>query len=206
MDTLILNTLESGCATQLVVCQFPDNEEINSFLFSEEEKEIFAKMKSGKRRAEFVGTRLALEKLLGYKPHIQHDADGKPFLESGKVNFSLSHSKNLVAAITHSEKSVGVDIEELTPKIERLAARFLTEKELNFSQKSENKALFYTICWTAKEAAYKIIGKSAVDFQTMEIEPFEVNNEGKIILIHLEKEFALHYKILKNSVLTYICK
>ncbi|MDR2854507.1 MAG: 4'-phosphopantetheinyl transferase superfamily protein [Prevotellaceae bacterium] len=207
MDTLISITNYQWQITyrnaMVVVCALPSCEEREVFPFSEEEKIEFAKIKSEKRRAEFIGTRLALEKLLGYKPQINHNAHGKPLLANGTAQISLSHSKDLVAAMMHRTNAVGIDVEPVAPKIERLAEKFLTDNEQQNAPQNEDKALYYTICWAAKEAAYKIIGTSAVDFKTMDIKPFEPHTDGEIGLIHLEKEYRIKYKTLQQHIVAY---
>ena len=89
--------------------------------------------------------------------------------ESGKwkcdiCEFSLSHSRDLVA-VAISDEPVGVDIELYDErKLLRIASRLLTGDELKeLDALSEEKKGEYIIkAWTGKEAAFKIMGEGAL--------------------------------------------
>ncbi|MDR1653538.1 MAG: 4'-phosphopantetheinyl transferase superfamily protein [Prevotellaceae bacterium] len=157
-----------------------------------------------KRQCEKIAAHKVLEKLLNTKTEIMHDPYGKPFLKDNTLKISISHSKTKIALIIHATKNVGIDVENISPKILKLASRFLSDKELaQIRQSAEN----YTIAWAAKEAAFKIAGKAAVDFRkSLEIEKIEKGDmENKIILKFLEdgKVLNFYYKILNNNVLVW---
>ncbi len=89
--------------------------------------------------------------------------------ESGKwrcdiCEFSLSHSKNLVA-VALSDEPVGVDIELYDErKLLRIASRLLTGDEFDEldALAEEKKGEYIIKAWTGKEAAFKIIGDGAL--------------------------------------------
>jgi phosphopantetheinyl transferase (holo-ACP synthase) len=62
-------------------------------------------------------------------------------------------------------------------------------------EKEQHK--FLTVVWSAKEALYKLYGKSEVQMEHMTIMPFVVGNEGiitgKLELDHFQKEYELSY-------------
>jgi phosphopantetheinyl transferase len=97
----------------------------------------------------------------------------KPFLENEKYHFSISHCGDFAAAIVSSTHRVGVDIEIITPKIERIRHKFLEPGEYGVaitgwpragSQHVEDHSL-QTMLWSAKEAIYKWYGEGGVDFK-----------------------------------------
>ncbi|HMH33413.1 MAG TPA: 4'-phosphopantetheinyl transferase superfamily protein [Puia sp.] len=97
----------------------------------------------------------------------------KPFLENEKYHFSISHCGDFAAAIVSSTHRVGVDIEIITPKIERIRHKFLEPGEYGLaiagwplagSSEIENHSL-QTMLWSAKEAIYKWYGEGLVDFK-----------------------------------------
>jgi 4'-phosphopantetheinyl transferase EntD len=64
-----------------------------------------------------------------------------------------------------------------------------------------------TLCWCAKETAYKALGETAVDFsEHFCIEPFEPLKEG-ILLLHekrteQKRRFSITYRITEDFILT----
>ena len=101
----------------------------------------------------------------------------QPFLAGEQYHFSISHCGSYAAAIVSGSSRVGVDIEMITPRIERVADKFLNEGEIHFF--NEDYALFLeqwglrgrieqefqTLIWSAKEALFKWYGKGELDFK-----------------------------------------
>ncbi|HVW61680.1 MAG TPA: 4'-phosphopantetheinyl transferase superfamily protein [Puia sp.] len=101
----------------------------------------------------------------------------QPFLASEKYHFSISHCGEYAAAIVSGTGRVGVDIERITPRIEVVASKFLTEDEAHYF--NEDYALFLeqwglrgrvhqeflTLIWSAKEAIFKWYGRGELDFR-----------------------------------------
>jgi 4'-phosphopantetheinyl transferase EntD len=101
----------------------------------------------------------------------------KPFLESEKYNFSISHCGHFAAAIVSSRSRVGVDIELITPRIRALSHKFLHTEEEHFL--NEDYSLFLeqwglkdrvysellTLIWSAKESIFKWYGRGELDFR-----------------------------------------
>ena len=68
----------------------------------------------------------------------------KPFLENEAYHFSISHCGNFAAAIVSKTNRVGVDIELVSSKIEKIKHKFLSEKEsqiLNYQLSTVNHQL-----------------------------------------------------------------
>ncbi|MCX6351165.1 MAG: 4'-phosphopantetheinyl transferase superfamily protein [Bacteroidetes bacterium] len=107
-----------------------------------------------------------------------------------------------------SNKNVGIDIQEYTPKIERIAAKFVNKEEWKMIRLDLQKEQLHLV-WGAKESMYKLYGKRKVDFRGhMNISPFEFNNDGGIISGSLhkkeyQKNFNIHYKILEDYLLVF---
>jgi phosphopantetheine--protein transferase-like protein len=101
----------------------------------------------------------------------------QPFLANEKYHFSISHCGEYAAAIVSGNSRVGVDIELITPRIEMVARKFLTEDEAHYF--NEEYALFLeqwglrgrvhqeflTMIWSAKEAIFKWYGRGELDFK-----------------------------------------
>lgn len=180
-------------------------EELLKEIRLEESLMEYRKLKSEKRQKEFLGARVALKSLLGREVYVNYYEDGKPFLIDNCFNISISHSGKWIAVMAHPDHVVGIDIECIGSKMQRLYTRFLSEEEqLNLSN-GENLQQLH-LAWSAKEAAYKIIGKDAVDFPNqLYIEPFEVKEKGRIITIHTTsgRKLCFYYYVTEQFVLVY---
>jgi 4'-phosphopantetheinyl transferase EntD len=101
----------------------------------------------------------------------------QPFLEGDLFHFSISHCGAFAAAIVSRTCRVGVDIELVTPRITRVAEKFLNEGELSFFNDDYTFFLeewglrgrveqeFLTLIWSAKEALFKWYGRGELDFK-----------------------------------------
>lgn len=112
--------------------------------------------KSIKRQCEWATTHKLLEFVLGKSVSYRYDTDGKPILNNRSENISISHCKNYCAVIISKSKPVGIDIEESSERIFRIADRFLTKDEHLWVEESKNKTEILYLIWCAKEALYKV--------------------------------------------------
>jgi 4'-phosphopantetheinyl transferase EntD len=132
----------------------------------------------------------------------------QPFLESEKYHFSISHCGQYAAAIVSSNSRVGVDIELITPRIEMVAHKFLSEEESHFFNEDYTQFLeqwglrgrvyqeFLTLIWSSKEALFKWYGRGELDFKKhMQLEG-AINIDGDFI--KLPFIFAKNRKIHLN--------
>ncbi|MEO7120477.1 MAG: 4'-phosphopantetheinyl transferase superfamily protein [Ginsengibacter sp.] len=87
----------------------------------------------------------------------------KPILSNGKFHFSISHCGDFAAAIISENETVGIDVEIITPKIDVIKNKFLSQEELKLLPDVNTK--FLTLSWSCKEAVYKWFGKGGVDFK-----------------------------------------
>ncbi|HVV05270.1 MAG TPA: 4'-phosphopantetheinyl transferase superfamily protein [Puia sp.] len=101
----------------------------------------------------------------------------QPFLANEKYHFSISHCGKYAAAIVSGNSRVGVDIEQITPRIETIAGKFLTDEEAHYFNEEYAQFLeqwglrgrvhqeFLTLIWSAKEAIFKWYGRGELDFK-----------------------------------------
>ena len=161
---------------------------------------------SNRRTLELLTTRILLFELLGEVKVILNQEDGKPYLNDKSYNISISHTKDYVAILLHKELSVGIDIETISDRIEKIAHRFISEKEyINPTQKITHLLLH----WSTKECLYKIINEQGVDFkQQLYIFPFEPALSGTILAQETktsnEQTFKLNYEVHSTYVLTWV--
>lgn len=160
-----------------------------------------------RRKKEFLASRILTEQLLGKNQEIIYTNSGKPSLKNSNSNISISHSSDF-ACVFISDKNIGIDVEQTTRIIDKVAKRFLHPKEQEFismlEQQQEAKILF----WAAKEAIFKCTDNQGIEFnEQIFIEPFELNTEGVcrgfLKLVEKKVNFKLHYFFFKNNVLVY---
>lgn len=138
----------------------------------------------------------------------------KPLLSNGKLHFSISHCADFAAAIISDDKSVGIDVELITPKIERIKNKFLSEREIDTISKNSNELRttnyeLLTLCWSAKESIFKWYGKGKVDFKiNMIVDDLFFKNHCGIMNAHFQKQeridLKVEFKFFENLCLTWV--
>ena len=143
----------------------------------EHEVDYLEKLNNGRRSLHWLSTRVLLRKMLNTQEYIdcQVDEHGKPYLVNSPYYISLSHSFDYAAVMISEDRPVGIDIELVKDKIERVAKKFMSTAELAFIDPEQSVEHLYA-CWCAKEAIYKLQGKRNVSFlENIRISPFRYN-------------------------------
>jgi 4'-phosphopantetheinyl transferase len=153
------------------------------------------------KRLEHIAARTLVKTLMNSvnTPYrgIRKDEFGKPFPEGSDYQLSLSHSYPYVAALLDRRAPAGIDLEQFKPKLLKIASRVLSVDELRDAGNDLKKHCVY---WCAKESLIKIHGKKdLVLAQNLQIEPFELRNEGfitgRIIVDGRETKVPLYYQV-----------
>jgi 4'-phosphopantetheinyl transferase len=118
------------------------------------------------KKREWMASRLLIKILTEefgsiYKGTYKDD-HGKVFLSQQDAHISITHTHDYVAAILDPVKPVGIDMEKLDPKLRRTAKKFLNDQELAHASDDLTLLAMY---WCAKEAIYKLYGKTKVSFK-----------------------------------------
>ena len=103
---------------------------------NDREKAYVEKLSHGKRHLHWLGTRVLLRKMLNTEEyiHCEVDAHGKPYLVHLPYHISLSHSFDYAAVMLSRTHPVGIDIEQIKQKVERIAHKFMRPSEMEFIQ------------------------------------------------------------------------
>ena len=165
---------------------------------------------NGKRNLHWLSTRVLLRRMMDTNEYIdcQVDSSGKPYLSNFPHHISLSHSYDYAAVMVSRNKEVGIDIELVKNKIERIAHKFMSNEELRFVQ-SGNRTDYLYVCWCAKEAIYKLHGKKNISFlDHIKLSPFDYRAEGafkaKLDIGTHSKEFRVHYEKFDGYMIGYV--
>ena len=91
-------------------------------------------------------------------PPIRVDSRGKPFFETGDLQFSISHTKRHVFCAV-SDRPIGIDAEEADREIAMgLSGKILSPAERVRLEAAEDKRLALLSFWVLKEAKVKCDG------------------------------------------------
>jgi phosphopantetheinyl transferase len=170
----------------------------------------FLEKMSEHRKREWLSVRVLLKELLGEEKEILYQASGKPYLADNSYRISISHTQGYVAVILNKGKEVAIDIEKISPRVEKIRTRFVNEKEEEVLSKT-NEQIHLLIYWSAKESMYKILGKKNVEFKLhLHIQPFEpcIGEWSSFTAYEMQTKeqnmFAINYYVHEDYVLTYI--
>jgi len=176
----------------------------------ENEKAYVEKLSKSKRHLHWLGTRVLLRKMLRTDEYIdcKIDSHGKPYLVNLPYHISLSHSFDYAAVMISKTHKVGIDIEQIQQKVERIAGKFMQPKELAFISDNKKIEQLY-VCWCAKEAIYKCNGQKEVSFaNNIFLEPFNFEHHG-VLNANLHKkdlniDYTVGYLQYENYMIGYV--
>jgi 4'-phosphopantetheinyl transferase len=154
----------------------------NQLQLDEDEKAFTKQLSKSKRYLHWLGTRVLLRKMLGTEEYIdcKVDTHGKPYLVSLPYHISLSHSFDYAAVMISKTSPVGIDIEQVKQKVERIAHKFMSDRERAFIEEKHKAEQLY-VCWCAKEAIYKCYGQKEVSFlDNISLQAFAFEGHGVV--------------------------
>lgn len=174
------------------------------------EKAYLQVLSNGKRNLHWLGTRVLLRKMINTKDFIdcRVDEHGKPYLVNQPYHISLSHSFDYAAVMLSRSRPVGIDIEFVKEKVERIARKFMKPEEMAFMDEQHKIEHLY-ICWCAKEAVYKCYGRKEVSFlDNIKMQPFEYREQGSLE-VNLNKDevnldFQVGYMRFNDYMIGYV--
>lgn len=146
----------------------------------------------------------------------------KPFLPDEQYHFSISHCGDYAAAIVSREKRVGIDIELVSPRIDRLAGKFLAIEEEGFfsedylhflqqwNMEKKVRLEFLTLIWSSKEAIFKWYGDGEMDFKkhmqlvdNIRLLPGEWLELPFLFSRHNSRQLNVHARLFPHLVLAF---
>ena len=174
------------------------------------ELEELSYTKSEARRKEKLAERALLNEIFPEKLYLGHHDNGKPYLQNTAIEISISHTNRFVAILLSPDENLGIDIESLDRDFSAVEKKALSEDELEDLEDDKRKTLQLAIYWCAKEAIYKRMSLSGVDFaEQIEVERFNPRDEGEIEATFYYKdgtelEFELSYEVFENHVMVWV--
>lgn len=186
------------------LAEVPEAELFDRAELTADETNIYASFlpSQEQRRKEWLAARvLAYEKLGG---RIGYEPSGRPLLLSSSGlpsdwHISISHTSGW-ATLMVAYGPCGIDIEPAGRHAERVAGRIASAEEIALATPlfPQNPAL---LVWCAKEAAYKAIGGTEMDFR----EHIRVRNATARTLIIAVKAESITLDIFTQGALLGVC-
>ena len=163
------------------------------------------------KQLQHLAGRYLLQQLYPDFPyHLIEIADTrKPFLPKEEYHFSISHCGDYAAVIVSKDHRVGIDIELITPKVEKIKHKFLNDEELLNRVASPPSTRHLTLLWCCKEAVFKWYGIGGVDFRKdIFLQPLGMGENGPIIWCEFSKHgkvsLQIHTKFFEGLCLAWI--
>ncbi|MBL4754361.1 MAG: 4'-phosphopantetheinyl transferase superfamily protein [Flavobacteriales bacterium] len=166
-----------------------------------------------KRKLQAIAVRILIELLLPDEDNIDisYNEKRKPFFTVAGYNLSITHSDTMVAVIVSDQLEVGIDIERESPKIKRIAHKFLSEVEFDrYNEVQESGQFDYLhIMWGAKECMFKLYGRGSLSFkENLAVSEFDLQSNGKFYGVIDKNKRVIkvdgYYIKLDKFVLVYV--
>lgn len=174
----------------------------------EGEERLYNTFVAESRQKQWLAYRILIRELL--KPDefpVEYDVSGKPYLAGSDFHISVTHTDDLAAVIISRHARVGIDMEKIKPRIEKVRDKFLNqEEEFLISKDRELEQL--TLAWCAKEALYKLFGLKNLDFREnllVEIPAQAGMTFNALICFGGKKyKYRLHSRLIGSYILVYL--
>jgi len=187
-----------------------ENELLDGLQLSEAEQIFLGSLNNESRRKQWLACRSLLHCLIpGILQEVIYDEFGKPHLKDLSANISFSHSGEFAAVISSRRRNIGIDIEKIQNRIERVKERFLQDMEL---EQIGHGCLLekLAIYWGAKEAVYKIYGRPELEFKKdifVHYFDYLCAPSGTCLATmttpDYSKDFTIHYEMISGYMLVY---
>jgi phosphopantetheinyl transferase (holo-ACP synthase) len=142
-------------------------------------KEVRERFSNEKRQLERMAARVLLFELLKEVKEVVYSPTGRPSLEledeEKPCSVSISHSGEYVAVMISFCGECGIDLEQYGPRVQKVKERFMHPEEgvkvsdevKKWAKREElsTEVLEGLLHWTTKEALYKMLNRTDVDFR-----------------------------------------
>lgn len=163
------------------------------------------------RRAEWLAVRLLVKQLFGDDCEVAYHPTGRPYLKHSDVHISISHTKGYAAVAYHSISPIGMDIEQISSRVERIAHRFTSPDESTYidSCEASEREMYHLINWSAKESLYKLYDSPGMaEFkEAFHLAPYALAACGSMqatIQSAENNQATVHYHLFPNFVCTWV--
>ncbi|MBU0764416.1 MAG: 4'-phosphopantetheinyl transferase superfamily protein [Bacteroidetes bacterium] len=178
----------------------PDTEDLN----------VLHSIRNESRRQEWLGVRVLVKEMLNREEKISYLPSGKPVIIDESLFISVAHCKGTIAVLLSEKSEVGIDIEHLSDRIERIVHKFMSPAEMEAICPQQRIRHLY-LHWCAKEAIVKLLDRKNLIFENeIFIKPFvpeEKGNFGALVKTDTDEfDIRLHYMDYEDFVVVWAYK
>lgn len=211
MGLYLREKLDNGAVISVWKITESEEELMNSVSVPNDELEELSFIRTSDRRKEKLAIRALLDCTFDEKVYLGHHDNGRPFIQNNVIEISISHCNDYAAIMTHPVDHIGIDIESTLRDFSVVEKRILSEEEReDLSSRDTNTQL--AVYWSAKEAVYKLMSRTSVDFESqIKIEKFTLRDEGELEAFFIDRDggktrLELGYRLFDNHVLVWACE
>jgi len=169
-------------------------------------KQEYHEIQAPNVRLQWLASRFALQQVAKSRDmDINKDVFGKPHLVNDNRYISISHCDGYAAAIA-ADAPVGVDVEIVSDRVQRIKSRFLSEDEIAVLGTTDADLM---LAWSAKESIYKLHGEKSLVFKDQIIIKDRNRDESTLHIDLLRKgqrqQLLVRYQFLEHTVLSWVC-
>jgi 4'-phosphopantetheinyl transferase len=155
------------------------------------------------KKQEWLATRIALKQCcdvlnIEYKGTYKSDT-GQSFLVNEGAHISISHASDFAAIIVNKHKAVGIDVEKISPKVEKVAHKYLNAEEI------EPDIERLALKWSIKEAIYKVSDHRQLSLKDdILIYHCETKDEGTAnVKVKKQDDYTCRFFKIENYFIVY---
>lgn len=196
------------------------SDELYSLLATTKYDEQLGKMHHKARRTEWIAVRLLVKELFGSESEVAYHATGRPYLKDNAIHISISHTKKFAAVAYHYNRPIGMDVEYVSSRVERIAHRFTSTEEALYIEacSEQQQQLYHLVNWSVKEALYKLFDSSSLaDFKNaFHIAPYNLWTDSTLsvkvqscnhqqgTLLNTERSMVVHFRLFPDFVCAWV--
>ena len=131
-------------------------------------------------------------------------------MDNNEIFISISHTRGYAAVAYSTKGPIGLDIEHISDRVERIADRFTSPAEAEYidTHEQHERMLYHLINWSAKETLYKLFDSpSMAEFkEVFHIAPYALAECGTMnaTVCNAEKTLlAVSYRTFPEFVCTW---
>jgi len=210
MGVILHKNLPGQCSLGIWSIKEDYHELLSMLTLNDMEMLTLQSFRNIERKLEWLSVRTLMNEMAGKCVRILYNAARKPYIEDNSCRISISHSHKLTAILMSKIKRVGIDMEYMSHRINKIADRFIHKSE-KITEDPDLNIIHLHIHWCAKEALYKICDKQDIHFKKdIIIDRFNPADEGKLNgLVKSDagsERFSLNYFSINNYIVVWSCK
>lgn len=161
-----INSIHPAEDAVLLICDAPLSLEELERGADEEDLRSVEHIQAAERRRERLMWRRVLREHFGQSICVEYSEDGAPEIKNFPYkHISVSHCRGVVAVVA-SQRVCGVDVERTFRNFERIASRYVSEREWVLrEQRGCDRQMFLAAVWSAKECMYKLARRTRLDLR-----------------------------------------